>query len=139
MSITAQETPRIPSSADSTENCIKLHHLRGSRVLENQDNQTPPIIVWGPSKAFLEGPLSPTLLTLQYHPVHISRHTYVHTHTHSHTLQCRRPGVSRSTSSPSWPRDGNSAWGRPCPKSQTSGIPTHVHVPGKPPLYKWGN
>lgn len=114
------------------ENCIKLH-LRGSRVLENQTpphhSRVHPTLLWkGPFRQ-LSLLCSTTLYTSVPPPysvcstvLHTQVGTRTYTHMHSTTLQRLRPGVSKSTSSPSWPRDGNSAWGRPCPKPQTSGI-----------------
>lgn len=77
------KTPRIPSSADM-EIYIKLLYL-----WRTKKTRLHPIRVWGPSKAFVEGPLSPTLLILQYHPIRIGTHTYVHTQSHSATSQAR--------------------------------------------------
>lgn len=111
---------------------MKLPHLRGSRILEDQDI-TPS---WSGvhSKPSWKKPFSQLSLfcstswTHTYLPPYSAvlscRHiTYVHTHIHSlsATWQLSRPGVSKSTSIPSWPTDGNSGstWGRTCPRSHT--------------------
>lgn len=61
-----QEAPRIPSSSVSMETYIKLPHLKGSRILEDQDKHTPPHYNLGLPRPFLDGPPEPTLLlTLQ--------------------------------------------------------------------------
>lgn len=106
---------------------IKLHYL-----WRTKKTRLHPIRVWGPSKAFVEGPLSPTLLTLQYHPIHIG------THTQSHSATSQARGLKehiKSFMAQRW----KLRLGKTLPKFSSIWDPTHVHMPAKPPLCKWGN
>lgn len=106
------------SSNAMEHRCIKLCRLRGSRILEDQDNRSPTHHSLGAFQS-LHG--RAPLANSPPYPVEPScTHTYIGTHTHVHTVlsatpRLSRPGISKSTTIPSWPRDGN--WGRPCPRS----------------------
>lgn len=116
---------------------IKLHHLWRTKT-----TRLHPIRVWGPSKAFVEGPFSPILLTLQYHPIHIGTHRYVRTHTYTHTQSHSATSQARGLKEhiksfmvQRW----KLRLGKTLPKLSNIWDPTHVHMPAKPPLCKWGN